>query len=506
MAATEIEKLERRYAENPQGLTFAPLAEVHRKNGEVARALELLRAGLELHPNYIPASIVLGRCHWDLGDLPAAEAAFSHVLRLDDENVIALKSLADINERLERFGEAQRWLNRLISVDRSNEEARQQLARLETAKQQPVAPTSASGTDSPPPPGVPVEVPSPVPEKISEVKSEAVPAPPPEPKAAETSASPAAPPSLDLIAEIAEPKSPPLEFIDTSQPPDPPGSEPAVTNEAAIPLEEPAPVAGLISGEFVPPKDGAYRVHPELTHDFGPPESLRPEDLEVETTDDVELHSSGASEFRVPNAAEDFMEAASAPSPARPPEIELPTFPVHEPPAELEYLYEPAPPAEPEPTPAAELPALSEPPKAAEPPVAAELATPPESSAEPESSVQSEPRLPEPEPRLAALPKVQEPPGRSYSVQETKGQSVAGFFHHLLAARPGGSATGPVASKPAEQPASQPSPASDASVSFDDFFGSAGSASGPDAAAQQDADPSKDDLDQFQSWLQNLKR
>ena len=69
MATSEIEKLERRYAENPHGLTFAPLAEVHRKNGDVARALELLTAGLELHPNYIPASIVLGRCHQDLGDL-----------------------------------------------------------------------------------------------------------------------------------------------------------------------------------------------------------------------------------------------------------------------------------------------------------------------------------------------------------------------------------------------------------------------------------------------------
>src|ERR687897_1957296 len=142
MATTEIEKLERRYAENPQGLTFAPLAEIHRKNGDVARALELLRAGLELHPNYIPASIVLGRCQWDTGDLPAAEAAFSHVLRLDDENVIALKSLADINERLERLGDAQRWLNRLISVDRSNEEARQQLARIEAAKKQPSSPAA----------------------------------------------------------------------------------------------------------------------------------------------------------------------------------------------------------------------------------------------------------------------------------------------------------------------------------------------------------------------------
>ena len=110
MALSEIEKLERRYAENPQGLTFAPLAEVHRKNGEVRRALDLLGPGLELHPDYIPASIVLGRCHLDLGDVHAAETAFPHVLALDGENVIALKALADISERLLKFDEAERWL------------------------------------------------------------------------------------------------------------------------------------------------------------------------------------------------------------------------------------------------------------------------------------------------------------------------------------------------------------------------------------------------------------
>src|SRR3954452_2301272 len=135
MATSEIEKLERRYTENPHGLTFAPLAEVHRKNGDVTRALELLRIGLELHPNYIPASIVLGRCHQYLDALPAAAEAFAHVLRLYDENVIALKSLADINERQEQLDEAERWLRRLVSVDRSNEEARQQLERVEAAQE-----------------------------------------------------------------------------------------------------------------------------------------------------------------------------------------------------------------------------------------------------------------------------------------------------------------------------------------------------------------------------------
>ena len=122
MALSEIEKLERRYAENPQGLTFAPLAEVHRKNGEVQRALDLLGPGLSLHPDYIPASIVLGRCHLDLGDLPAAEAAFGHVLSLDGENVIALKALADVAERQHHFDRAEGWLTTLLAVDRSNRE------------------------------------------------------------------------------------------------------------------------------------------------------------------------------------------------------------------------------------------------------------------------------------------------------------------------------------------------------------------------------------------------
>jgi hypothetical protein len=457
MATTEIEKLERRYAENPQGLTFAPLAEVHRKNGDVARALELLRAGLELHPNYIPASIVLGRCHWDQGDLPAAESAFSHVLRLDDENVIALKSLADINERLERFSEAQRWLNRLISVDRSNEEARQQLARLEAAKQQP-APAAV----------LPLEMVAAQPEPVKEAPSPpAQPAPEPRGKLPAMDltaaiAEPAPVATTEPPAEAIEPKAPVLEFLDTSGP-----------IRQAAPPEEPSPVEGLVSQEFVPPKD-SYRSHPELTQEFV---SAREDsnDVEVETTEEVELRSSGASEFRVPNAAEDFMELATPSAPAS--EFRIPN-------ASEEFR---------------------------------ELATPPVSAP-----------VPAPEPARPQV--VPEPERPSYSVRQTKGQSVSSFFQAMLAARPpggpsappsggaattdGGAPAGPVQdtltlspglgeesrSAPAAMPGSAPPP--DAVVSFDDFFGAPAGGSSP----RPNTEPGKDDLDQFQSWLQNLKR
>ena len=132
MSTSEIAKLESRWRENRQGLSFAPLAEAYRKMGDPARALEVLGEGLAVNPNYIPASIVLGRCHLDLGDDANAETAFRHVLELDHENVIALRSLADIAERGGRISEARDLLQDLLTIDRGNEDARTQLSALES--------------------------------------------------------------------------------------------------------------------------------------------------------------------------------------------------------------------------------------------------------------------------------------------------------------------------------------------------------------------------------------
>src|SRR5574341_401178 len=126
----EIEKLQRRWQENPLGLTFAPLAEAYRKEAMYAEALELLDIGLSQHPNYVPALIVRGRCHLDADADSAAEAAFLRVVELDPENVIALKSLAEIAERAGRYGDAASSLQQLLAFDRNNDEARAHLDRV----------------------------------------------------------------------------------------------------------------------------------------------------------------------------------------------------------------------------------------------------------------------------------------------------------------------------------------------------------------------------------------
>lgn len=211
-------------------------------------------------------------------------------------------------------------------------------------------------------------------------------------------------------------------------------------------------MSGLVSAEFEPPKESAYRLHPELTQDFvAEPEPLG--QLEVETDEDLELQSSGASEFRVPNAAEDFMDLAARMSAPR--------------------------------------------------------------SKEPEEEIPPPVTAPAPARVSAALePEPEQPPKPSYAARDTNGQSVASFFANLLAARPPGASSPPA--QPAASSASQgqsakealagppAEPSAAAGVSFDEFFGAA--AGGSSQAGQGNSEPGKDDLDQFQSWLQNLKR
>ena len=147
---SEIEKLERRWAENPKGRNFAPLADAYRKAGELDRAIELCQSGLERHPDYVSAHIVYGRCLIDMKNDAAAGQTFQRVLALDPENIIALKILGEIAERNNRFDEAVDWLGRLLNADPMNGDAAEALASAKTkaAAAKPTTPTAPALTDA----------------------------------------------------------------------------------------------------------------------------------------------------------------------------------------------------------------------------------------------------------------------------------------------------------------------------------------------------------------------
>jgi len=297
MSTSEIAKLESRWRENPNGLTFAPLAEAYRKQKDPQRALEILLPGLERHPDYIPANIVLGRCHWDRNDLPAAERAFTHVLSLDGENVIALKALADISERLTRYDETERWLETLLAVDRSNDEARAQLSRVHDLQRQqaegsPAVPGAAEAlaepvqagasapiaVDEPPPEAAPVEAPPPPPPEAFE--------PAPEPPSLAEAA------SVEYIGWVARPDD-------------------LATSAAPLPVEE---------LELTPPLDAAEPPESRAEPPFAPAAALsepppistpppRPDfdAFGVEQPEEIVLNVSGQTEYQTPSAVDDLM-------------------------------------------------------------------------------------------------------------------------------------------------------------------------------------------------------
>lgn len=137
---SEIQKLEQRHAENPDGRTFAPLADAYRRAGRLAEAHQLVQAGLLKHPLYVSAHIVLGRCLIDMGDTAGARLAFEQVYAIDSENIIALRTLSELAEGEGRLADAEYWLRQALDVDPMNPDLRDGLERIARAAAEEPAP------------------------------------------------------------------------------------------------------------------------------------------------------------------------------------------------------------------------------------------------------------------------------------------------------------------------------------------------------------------------------
>jgi hypothetical protein len=326
---SEIEKLERRWRENPKGTVFAPYAEVLRKNGDHELAKDILRQGLELHPDHIPGNIVLGRCSIDLGEDGPAEQAFTHVLGLDAENVIALQALADITERHGRLAEARDWLGKLVAVDPSNDVARDQIARVEAAQQAAAAVMSATASVQVEPEAEEKEVtieiiPPPLPStvKTREIEAFARPKDGPlaEPDRSETGggvirdAEPArivddadaafdalVPPPIGHVIDASTARTVELEPLMPPEPAPIADLEPVELDIASAARSlAAAPLADIeIREEFAAPS-----AEPEAPSSFG----YRPE----ERGEAIELRSSGLTEFQAPDASNELLDLKPA--------------------------------------------------------------------------------------------------------------------------------------------------------------------------------------------------
>lgn len=92
--ATEL--LEKRFRKAPESRLFSRLADAHRKEGNISRAIELCLDGIQKHPDYVTGHIILGRCYFEQQNYEGAFDEFKKACTIDRHNQIALKMLADI--------------------------------------------------------------------------------------------------------------------------------------------------------------------------------------------------------------------------------------------------------------------------------------------------------------------------------------------------------------------------------------------------------------------------
>jgi len=147
MASTaRLDELKKKFDENPRRY-FAPLANEHRKSGDLDQAIALCRTHLPQQPAHISGHIVLAQALFEAGSLDESREIFHTALGLDPENLIALRYLGDIARDADDVATARGWYQRVLEVDPRNDEIVQLVRELD-APRPPVEAAASDGSDA----------------------------------------------------------------------------------------------------------------------------------------------------------------------------------------------------------------------------------------------------------------------------------------------------------------------------------------------------------------------
>ena len=184
---------------DPTGRAFVPLADAHRRLGELDRALGVLQEGLVAHPDSASGHVVAGWLYRDRGEDDSAIRALERVLELDAENGVALRSLAELVEDASR---GLTYIERLVELEPDDPEV---LAALESLRAEVAEASTVAGTEAEVPEepvvedalaeAVPVEDAAPL--ETAEVSA-------PDEVALEESVAEAEPPAEDVAEDVVE--------------------------------------------------------------------------------------------------------------------------------------------------------------------------------------------------------------------------------------------------------------------------------------------------------------
>jgi predicted regulator of Ras-like GTPase activity (Roadblock/LC7/MglB family) len=108
-----IEKCRKILSDNPRSQIFAALGEAYRKKGDLERAYAVTKQGLENHPDYGPAHIVMAKIYMEKKLYHEAEKELEFSVKLDGKTRATEKLLAEVWLKRGELDKAQDTLVRL---------------------------------------------------------------------------------------------------------------------------------------------------------------------------------------------------------------------------------------------------------------------------------------------------------------------------------------------------------------------------------------------------------
>ena len=140
---------------DPDTLAFALLADVFREEGMLPEALDVCRQGLERHPDYVAARIVMGQVYEEMDEIGQAAAEYETALRLDPGNLVARTALGGILLHQGDVEAAKAQIDHVLFANPMHQQARELLDIAEGRRPMPArgrkaAPTAPAAEGAPP--------------------------------------------------------------------------------------------------------------------------------------------------------------------------------------------------------------------------------------------------------------------------------------------------------------------------------------------------------------------
>ena len=293
---SEIAKLTDRIAKDPKSKLFVPLAEEHKKAGDLEMAIHVLTEGLRSNPGYVTAKSFLGRLLMEKGDLTGAQKELEEVIKAIPDNLLAQRKLGDLYILQGRSSDAQQRYKAALALNPSDKELPSLIADLEAGKDvsarvpRPKVLTPPAAPQAAPAPVAPLK-PTPVPSLEAAKPAGLTPAVPPAAQKAPMPA-PAVPKRDSAPAAPAKP-------VAEQRPEPPPSPAPPARDEAEViediveiePLEQPGPApevkATAVENTAIPQPEPAGQdagTAEMPAFDLGEAPAMAPTDTEDLTT------------------------------------------------------------------------------------------------------------------------------------------------------------------------------------------------------------------------------